>query len=275
MKSVHFGFKPFVCDYESVASVVCGKSFTRESKLKQHIDSVHRKIKPFECPVCYKSFTEKGSMLRHLKSMHTDNASPVKNPNNKEMKEMKYSCEICQKQFVLRDSLKRHELVHQGLMYSCNLCDKTFTQTGSLKRHIQVTHEGIKPFKCQYCDKSYSQRAHLRTHEETHLNTNIEKSESFSCQLCKKSFDARNILYDHIRTCCIENEDKVLEMTQPDIKATDDVSEEYNKKSTRLPRLGEQKMAIFDVEAVYQEDDLDEDFNETVDNEENNVDNDH
>ena len=60
-------------------------------------------------------------------------------------------------------------------------------------------------------------------------------------------------------------------MTQPDIKATDDVSEEYNKKSTRLPRLGEQKMAIFDVEAVYQEDDLDE----SVDNEENNVDNDH
>ena len=48
----------------------CKSSFTHKSKMKQHIKTVHEKIKPFACDICDKSFGYKNNLKRHTVEKH-------------------------------------------------------------------------------------------------------------------------------------------------------------------------------------------------------------
>ena len=58
-----------------------------------------------------------------------------------------------------------------GVKFSCNLCDKQFTQKISLKRHIQSEHEGIK-YACNQCNKQFTQQGSLTTHVKNNCYKN-------------------------------------------------------------------------------------------------------
>ena len=49
---------------------VCGKIFTREKTMAEHINSIHEGKKPFKCDICDHSFSRKDKMKLHVTSVH-------------------------------------------------------------------------------------------------------------------------------------------------------------------------------------------------------------
>ncbi|KAI0763027.1 hypothetical protein BD413DRAFT_213298 [Trametes elegans] len=52
---------------------VCGHFFKTKYNKKQHVDSVHLKLKPFVCSYCQKAFTRNHEMKKHINKNHMHN----------------------------------------------------------------------------------------------------------------------------------------------------------------------------------------------------------
>jgi hypothetical protein len=46
----------------------CKTRFTRKQNLTQHVQAVHKGVRPFQCTYCDKNFTRNGTLKRHRKS---------------------------------------------------------------------------------------------------------------------------------------------------------------------------------------------------------------
>lgn len=57
---IHTGDKPYSC-------TICKKSFARRTALKQHL-LIHTGIRPYVCDICGKAFTQKPGLISHRKS---------------------------------------------------------------------------------------------------------------------------------------------------------------------------------------------------------------
>ena len=60
--TVHEGKRPWQCQH-------CGNSYTRDTALKNHVNSVHLNLR-FSCKQCSKSYTQLAHLKIHLKSEH-------------------------------------------------------------------------------------------------------------------------------------------------------------------------------------------------------------
>lgn len=110
-----------------------------------------------------------------------------------------YKCDLCQRQYSSRNSLKTHQRSHSGERpYKCETCQNSFNTRYTLNIHMR-RHTGDKPFKCPAanCGKAFKASSDLATHHRTH--TGIRP---FACTFtgCTQSFTtigARNV---HLRT---------------------------------------------------------------------------
>ena len=48
----------------------CGSTFSSQSNLKLHIDSIHEKKKPWLCSECGDSFSTQNNLKRHISTVH-------------------------------------------------------------------------------------------------------------------------------------------------------------------------------------------------------------
>ena len=106
----------------------CQYSTKIKGHMKQHINSVHRKIR-FTCSECGKSFSQKSSLNLHIRGIHIG----IRNAG----------CYKCDRSFAQKSSLKYHiESVHEG------------------KRHKSEK----KKIKCSNCDSFYSNQYLMEKH---------------------------------------------------------------------------------------------------------------
>ena len=97
---------------------ICKKSFENQWLCEVHVESVHGKE---NCRICFKPLSKK-SLKEHIQSVHSD---------------IKFKCDICQKEFSLERNLKKHrKAVHyEKFQVNCDICSKAFDS----KVHLRDT----------------------------------------------------------------------------------------------------------------------------------------
>ncbi|XP_008292080.1 zinc finger protein 131 isoform X1 [Stegastes partitus] len=153
--------KPHVCSH-------CGKAYTREGALKQHISTFHfdaeelsRNQKPQKkvhiCEYCKKHFDHFGHFKEHLRK-HTG--------------EKPYECPDCHERFARNSTLKCHMAACQNgagakkgrkKLYECQVCSSVFNSWDQFKDHL-VSHTGVKPNHCTLCDMWFTHPKELKAH---------------------------------------------------------------------------------------------------------------
>lgn len=151
-------------------------------------DGVVIKLPLFECDYCNKVFNRKHSLVRHI-YLHLGRKP--------------HACRLCPKKFRILKNMKTHvdrdHCVHSvdddAETYSCDMCDKPFLTKESLRLHLTSHAKGENSFKCIYCDKKFSYQLLLIQHEKKHLVTG-----KYQCTLCDVKYNSRDKLYVHVKS---------------------------------------------------------------------------
>ncbi|KAM4012688.1 uncharacterized protein ACNLHF_004612 [Anomaloglossus baeobatrachus] len=106
-----------------------------------------------------------------------------------------FSCSECEKCFIWKSELVEHQRCHTGEKpFSCLECGKCFIKKSLLVRHHKI-HTGDKPFSCSKCGQCFSSKSNLFRHHKIHTG-----EKPFSCSECGKCFIAKSDLVVHQRS---------------------------------------------------------------------------
>ncbi|XP_018428976.1 PREDICTED: gastrula zinc finger protein XlCGF8.2DB-like [Nanorana parkeri] len=126
---------------------------------------------------CGKGFTQKGDLNLYNQTG-----------------ERPFSCSVCEKSFVMKRALVRHQKIHTGERpHLCSVCGKSYIEKANLLMH-QKRHTGERPYSCSECGKSFVYKADLVKHQKIHTG-----ERPFSCSECGKSFIDKTKLLVHQR----------------------------------------------------------------------------
>lgn len=153
------GTETFKCD-------ICMLEFGHKHNLKAHIKNKHADSgteKDHKCPQCPYQTNHKTNLQNHLRTHN--NFEP-------------YQCTICLQKFKIKCNLERHMKRRHARgtekEYKCSECFFQTFYKESLKRHQKI-HNESKEFQCSTCLKKFAQERYLATHikkQHQHLSTN-------------------------------------------------------------------------------------------------------
>uniref|UniRef100_A0A8H7NAX3 C2H2-type domain-containing protein n=1 Tax=Bionectria ochroleuca TaxID=29856 RepID=A0A8H7NAX3_BIOOC len=202
--------RPSICPYDD-----CGKDYTVDKHLKQHIKAVHTQERKHVCPRegCGKSFVT-GTRLKRHQAVHEG--------------EERFRCQDCGQSFRKRETLNKHvRKEHQNLAaYPCTEpdCTVAFDTKSSLKRHQQLrvkenedgtesrvgfttevllqAHLKREHQNCMFCDFKSTTQGELERHVEFyHSGKTVEDRKNKVCPYpdCGKKFTTQSNCNSHIR----------------------------------------------------------------------------
>lgn len=145
-------------------SCFCGKVISTSKRLKIHMQKHFPEKYNYECGECKMAYKMKSSYLNHMKSKHGPEAK-------------KFVCSQCARYFKDSRSLMSHEKTHlpndMKVLHACEVCDKKFVNKNSLKCHVMSVHEMFFSFTCETCGKSFSTKSNLKSHLYSHSNEKV------------------------------------------------------------------------------------------------------
>lgn len=122
----------------------CGKQLGTWKRLLIHKQLHFPEKIDYECKECKLVYKLKSSFENHLKSKHGPDAK-------------KFVCSQCARCFKDARTLVAHEKTHLPdylkLTHPCEICNKKFVNKNSLKSHITSVHEMANLYTCETCGK--------------------------------------------------------------------------------------------------------------------------
>ena len=194
--------KKFKCE-------TCGKIFSLNNSLKQHIRCVHEKITQFSCPYCnYRSYINQNltrhlathSRVKNFKCTHCDYAAVLKQSLTKHINarhtHKTYRCryEKCGVKKTSQDELYEHiRSDHPVQLYLCDTCPMSFNTSQRLKVHKVSHNKDSRAYQCKYCEKRFGRSCDLTKHYRTHTG-----DKPYKCEVCEKNFNQISSLNRHM-----------------------------------------------------------------------------
>ena len=139
------------------------------------INNTSKKVKSYSIEAdCYKckycDFIKKGTTT-------TDASRAMKEHCDIVHHKIRYTCQLCPKQFKQLSNILRHMDTHTPCIpeYSCTYCNETFSTTENLFLHV-FTHTGKLPFQCGSCPEQFLSSVECIKHMKAHSNTCVLKS---------------------------------------------------------------------------------------------------
>ncbi|KAL0124560.1 hypothetical protein PUN28_006420 [Cardiocondyla obscurior] len=172
--------------YTSKKCDMCGKTYANSKCLKNHIQAVHSKLRPYVCNVCGHASARKAMLQMHLRQ-HTGDKP--------------FSCEICEYKTGDHNTLRRHIMQHTGFRpYKCPHCSYTAIQSSSYKNHLKSRHPLLSGlFTCDLCPfktvKNESYIQHLGDHEKGLIKSNVQKKDSENVEVFPGNIAAAQLVY--------------------------------------------------------------------------------
>ena len=123
--------------------------------MRQHVKSVHDKIKDLRCDQCSFATAAKLNLKYHVEHIHREGAA--------------FACGECDFTASHVKLLRRHERDEHGIPdadgnYNCNECDYKCPTRLRLARHRKGVHLQIRDQQCELCDYACSHAHNLREH---------------------------------------------------------------------------------------------------------------
>ncbi|XP_077272996.1 uncharacterized protein LOC143903342 isoform X1 [Temnothorax americanus] len=172
--------------YTSKKCDMCGKTYANSKCLKNHIQAVHSKLRPYVCNVCGHASARKAMLQMHLRQ-HTGDKP--------------FSCEICEYKTGDHNTLRRHVMQHTGFRpYKCPHCTYTSIQSSSYKNHLKSRHPLLSGlFTCDLCTfktvKNESYIQHLKDHEKGLIKSNVQKKDNENVEVFPGNIAAAQLVY--------------------------------------------------------------------------------
>ena len=142
----------------------CQKYCRTNPKLQLHINTVHKKLTPYECHKCQRTFGQKSNLQNHINSVH-EKIKPFK-------------CHKCDWAFGCKASLQRHiRVVHEKIKpFQCQKCERAFGVNCNLQSHVKFFHEKLTAYQCQECKRTFTSKSAYQYHINHVHKSDIYKS---------------------------------------------------------------------------------------------------
>jgi hypothetical protein len=211
---------------------LCSKTFKKKFNYTRHV-IIHKNEFPYRCNHCDKKFKDESNSKKHLQhcKMKLLVTNVVELPTSDKisstktnLKNSKFKCDMCEKEFYKKYNLTRHKNIHKlndfknnscqydyensenndVRYYECKICNKKFNELKQLNLHHKSYHIECEEIECSICKQRFNIKYDYLVHELACKNG--EKSEnkmntkSYKCNICKKTFTKIYNLNRHLAT---------------------------------------------------------------------------
>ena len=169
----------------------CNKIIKNFRHAIRHIQTVHEKLKPYECALCKRRFWTKQVLMRHYENIHDVEKQSFEIEPNYEGNQLAVINSVYEDRITANPD-GTFTCIVETIYGSCNKIIKHYRHA---TRHVQTVHEKLKPFECAVCKRGFSRKQELMRHYE---NIHDKEKQSFEIEPVHEEKQLEEIETDNV-----------------------------------------------------------------------------